>query len=405
MSPKKILVVTPRFPYPETGADEQDRAEGIRQLKRLGYEVQVVAKYFAWQDSSHITQMWSRAGVPVTLVPYKYKKATETLGQNLLKFLFTLTHPWYLDGSTLEYQEPAMRRAVDDAIKQFAPDLVCFDYTYLWPLYSLARKRRIPIAVRPINFEADHFLDEDRRTLGNYLKYIPKYFTEVVTAHRADVLFAITPVEQEKFEKAGAKRAVNLPLRALWKKIGTHVPRETEVLHVFFSGSTYSVAHNRRALEFVLRELAPAVLRKFGPQFIFHITGAKFPAEFRSDLCPQVVYEDMPVTIEAYEQFLAGMDIAVAPSFFGAGMQQKIFEPLTRGFPTITNARGMAGYPFIEQEEVLLAETAHEYAHALERLTRFEFRQKLSDQCKRKSAELFSQPVVDSIVFNAIESL
>src|SRR3989338_8902785 len=111
----KILVVTPRFPYPEAGADEQDRAEGIRQMKRLGYDVRVVAKCFDWQAKDEIVAAWQNEGVPVTLVPYQTKpdKGWSAFGGK--KF------SWILDGAAAEYAEPIIRKTLETMLDSFQP--------------------------------------------------------------------------------------------------------------------------------------------------------------------------------------------------------------------------------------------------------------------------------------------
>lgn len=398
----KILIITPRFPYPEAGADEQDRAGNIRQLQRLGYEVQVIAKFFDWQNPTEIQNRWEKEGIAVTLVPYQYQKATDTWQKKFKKYLFALTHPRYLDGSALEYADPMIQQTVEQVITNWKPHLVWFDYTYLWPLYRLVENKNIPFVVRSINVEARHFLDEDGRSLKNYLKSIPKYLTEMMSARRANVLFSITPAEAKTYHSLGGRRIVNLPLRSLPNILGTHTPRDTNQLHVFFSGSTYTVAHNRRALEFIVKELAPLMYRDYGEKFIFHITGAKLPEDIRPFIINNIVYEGF---VKDMNQFLSGMDIAVAPSLFGCGMQQKVFEPLTRGFPTITHARGLAGYDFVPGTDVLVAMTAREFADALVSLQSLSARQALSQSAKAKSQQQFAREVIDQSVTRALEKI
>lgn len=397
MEMKKILLVTPRFPYPEAGACEQDRAEGIRQLQRLGFEVRVIGKFFDWQNTEEIKKYWTNQGVSVMPVPYVLNRISK-----VEKFKMLLKHPFCLDGSVLEYVEPNIQEVFKRQLDEFKPDYVWFDYTYLWPLYKMAQERKLPIFVRSINFEARHFLEEDGRTILNYLKYIPKYFTEKITAKAAKVVFSITPLEKKMYEKVGAKRVVNLPLRALSKKLNTHTPKETPRLHVFFSGSTYNVSHNKRALEFIIKELAPKVYKKFGNTFAFHITGAKFPDELKSYLIDNVVYDGF---VSDMEKFLEGMDIALVPSFYGAGMQQKIFEPLARGFPTLTHKRGLADYDFVAGDDVLTADSINEFIQQLDKLQSFDLRKKLSNNCKKKSQEQFSREFLDKIVFDSIINL
>lgn len=396
-NPKKILVITPRFPYPEAGADEQDRAGGIRQLVRLGYKVRVVAKFFDWQDKEKIKDTWSKLGVSVTLVPYCLQKNEHSMQRLCL-------YAKYFDGSTLEFAEPQMQLAVARELKECTPDVVWFDYTYLNPLYHLVKKAKLPIVTRSINYEPKHYLDENGRSLVQYGKYLGKVRTEKNTVAASDLFFSITPAENKVYEKLSKiPSAVHtLPLRSLANVIGTHTPKKDPQLNLFFAGSTYTVEHNRRAAEFVITELAPALWSAKGSSVTIHIFGAKLPNELLAKLLPNTVYRGF---VPEWENALQEMDIALAPSFFGAGMQQKVFEPLTRGFPTITNERALAGYPFESGVEYLRAENCAEYLSAITELTSYETRRRYSAKSKEKSATLFSQAALDTIVSEGLETL
>ena len=59
--------------------------------------------------------------------------------------------------------------------------------------------------------------------------------------------------------------------------------------------------------------------------------------------------------VNKYEDLMKEMDIAISPSISGRGMQQKIFEPLARGIPTISSDKGMQGYQFEDGKHILLA--------------------------------------------------
>lgn len=388
---RKILVIMPRFPYPEAGACEQDRAEGVRQLLRLGFDVRVIAKYFDWQDPTKIQNIWKNEGVLVDLVPYQKNK------KKWQHFL-----PWNLDGAAFEYRDRVLQEKIVEVRERWKPDIVWFDYTYLWPLYSLFTKKKIPMVVRSVNYEATHFLDEDGRTILNRLKSIPKYISEWLATRKVKRVYAITPLEKRKYEKLTDAPVENVPLRSLNQFLGKHEPKETHVLHIFFSGSTYNVSHNRRALEFILTELAPEMQKEFPDKYIFHIFGAKFPSELQDYVKENVRVEGF---VEDLEEKMKDMDIAVSPSFFGSGMQQKIFEPLARGFPVVTNKRGLAGYEFENNVHLLLAETPEEFKQSLLRLADFHLRQKLSHNAQEKSKELFSAEKVDRVLRESLISI
>ncbi len=392
---KKILLLCPRFPYPESGACEQDRADGIRQLVRLGYTVNVVGKVFPWQDTRVINTTWSALGVEINNVPYRAKSKRFSLSLFLEKFFYILRNFRYADGAAYEYADPAFKRLVAQKLRDFKPDIVWADYTYLWPLNTLIKASGAKLVVRSINFEPKHFLEEEGRSLLAYIKFLPKLAGEIKSAREADVLLSMNPQEQSKYIKCGAPRVVNLPLRSLGRDWPMHMPREREVLNVFFFGSTYTVSHNARALRFILQELVPAMERQAPGKFFFHIFGGKFPDEFKPLLKPGVVVHGF---VDELETLLADQDIALAPSFFGAGMQQKVFEPLVRGFPTITSPRGLAGYPFVPGTEVLLARNLSEYIAALLQLQDLRLRRNLGYNARAKSTALFSGALSDTIV-------
>ena len=388
---KKILVITPRFPLPDTGACEQDRVEGIKQLKRLGFEVSVVSKIFFFQDKAAIEKFSSDFGIPVKLLEYENKFSIK-------RFL----NPFYWDGAAYEYSRKSVKEAVESEVERFRPDLVWIDYTYLWPLYSIFRKRNIPIIVRSINFEPSHFLQEDDWSFLNLFKFLSKFASEIITVRRNNFLFAITPKEENFYRKLGAKNTATLPLRGLAGRLKERKQiNDNKSLNVFFAGSTYSVSHNRKALELIVRQVAPLVERKKLGKFTFHITGRKFPNELKSYLNEKVIYRGL---INDWNSFTDEMDIAIVPSLYGAGMQQKIFEPLCRGISTVASARGLAGYPFINGEHLLLAQTPEDFVSCLLMLENAGLRQELSRKAYELASRIFSREASDQIITKAIHS-
>ena len=101
---------------------------------------------------------------------------------------------------------------------------------------------------------------------------------------------------------------------------------------------------------------------------------------------------------DAFEDLMTQMDIAIAPSLYGAGMQQKIFEPLSRGFPTITSARGLAGYPFKENIHLLLAHTSDEFVARLAVLKDIGVRRRLGHSARTMGMQFFSEESIGNIL-------
>ncbi len=400
----KILIVTPRFPVPTAGACEQDRLEGIKQLKRLGYDIRVIGKAFDFQDKSKIDLFSEEFGITVETVPYLYTKKRSLL-EKVFFSIKRFVWPPYWDGATIEFAEPNIRRAVKESIQEFKPNIVWFDYTYLWPLYRYAQEKKIPIVTRSINFEPRHFLEEDGVSPINLMRYLPKLISEILVAWKSDCVATLNPNEAKIYRLLGAKQVFILPLRGLPPLIGKNTDiKDANLFHVLYMSSTYTVAHNHRALTLLLKKIIPRINERFPNQFIFHFSGSKFPPRLLALINGKTVKYEGYIPAEEMESFLAGIDIAVSPSSKKVGMQQKVFEPLVRGIPLITSPQNIVGYPFYHKQSVLLATVPEQYVDALQILRDNSLRKKLSRNAVDIAKTLFSRETVDSVTQSILDS-
>lgn len=335
-------------------------------------------------------------------VPYKYSNKKLSTEDKFDKFFRKLGNPLYVDGAAFEYSEIVIQNALRWEIDNWRPDLVWFEYSYLWPLYHLVERAGISIVTRSINFEPNHFIEEDGKSIINLIKYIPKFIGEYIVSKKSDAIFSITPKERKIYLKLGANKVANLPLRSLPSYLDMpHQVQDKKVLNVFFMGSTYTVEHNKQALLEVLLRIAPEIYKTNPDDFRFYIIGNKFPTEFNKYLVNNVEYVGF---VENIDEFMSKMDIALIPSLFGAGMQQKIFESLARGFPTITSKRGIGEYPFSHGIDVMFASDSREFSESLVMLKDINLRKKLSENALRLSRENFSNTELDSTVSQVIDS-
>lgn len=374
----KVLVITPKLPYPATGADEQDRFFGIKLLKEMGHEVQVIAKIASHQTHLQVVAMSEALGVPVVVVPYTHNT-----------FSFTrVVNPYFIDGAAYEYTDLALRKEVDQTLESFKPDVVWVDGSYAWPIAAYTKKKGVRTILRSLNIESRHLLSDEGWSPVNLMRAFSKELGERSLNKRADIVYAITEAEKKLYKNRGVNAQV-LPLRSVPYILEDepHTPKETETLRVVFSGSTYSVGHNLKAARFLIEEIAPQSL---GIPIHFSITGAKLPNNLTHRLPNNVSYEGY---VSDYRAFLLDADVVLAPSLGGAGMQQKIFEPIARGIPTITSSRGLGGYDFVPGEEVLLADSKEAVGAALQYLCGRAARQQIGNAGRAKAEKLFAREV------------
>lgn len=396
---KKVLVVTTRFPVPPQGACPQDRLGGILTLVRLGFEVYVIARISPYQDDEKFRDFAKASNFLLKLVPYESQKEMNfwTKFKHVVR---RIINPLYLDGAAYEFSHVSIRDAVSETCRNWQPDAVWCDYTYTWPLYSLIKRFNIPIFTRAINFEPRHFLHENGYSIINLIKFVAKFFGELRVVRYADTIFSINPLEKAIYQRLGAGNVINLPLRGLPPVLRNgHEIRERRPLHVGFMGSTYTVFHNLKTLTFIVKEIVPSLNKNHSGEFFFHIYGKKVPQKIVDVLPNNVKVEGH---VDDFDAAMDELDIALVPSLSGAGMQQKIFEPLARGIPTLTSPRGLVAYPFNNEEHLLLAKTPGEFVEQLKRLISRDLRSALSKESITLSQKLFSQNKLDEIIHTAL---
>ena len=383
---KKALIITPRSPFLGRGADEQDRLAGIEWFIKKNFEVRVITKTLP-SDLPPITEAEKRLGIKIFPVSYKRSRA--------LKRLF---NPNFWDGAAYEYFDKEIQDTVYREVSQWRPDLVWVDYTYLWPLYHIMHEANIPIITRSINYEPEHFLQEDGNNFINRLRARPKIASERRALKESAWFFAISPNEAIQYRELGGTRVSTLPLRALPTRLIAPKSKEHERIRIGFMPSTYTVHHNKEAFKFVVEDVVPALSAEVRDKISIHVTGNKFPKDI---VIPHGVHYEgfVPSSID----FWQSMDIALAPSLFGAGMQQKIFEPLALGVPTITSSRGLVGYPFRCGVHLLCAENAEEVRDAIVLLANDpEKRKEISRAAQALSQNLFPESRYDELLEEAL---
>lgn len=392
----RILVINPmilRLQAP--GADEQDWFGHIEQLQRLGHEVQVVTIQNPGLDREAQEQYYAAFNVQVAarVIPAVHHSLHAQRFRDLA----------YLDGAAWVYAQPDYLRGLQQMITDWQPEVVWCHGSYMWPPAKLAQRMGYKTVVRSVNYEPLHEFTE-QKTLANRLRYAGKWLGERRSLRYADVYAAITPAEQALYQQIAPDRPIYLlPLRGMMRQLQAHPfpqPTDHQPLRVFMMGSTYRVTHNEAALAFFVEEIVPRVRAAMPGAFEFHVLGGKAPARYTRQAAADLHFAGFVPDLVAH---LRTMDMAVIPSLFGQGMQQKVFEPLCYGFPTITHRRALAGYPL--DEAVMTAETPEEYVAHLQKLRDPAVRQAKSAQSLDQAHALFNPARMDGYVQSILDAL
>lgn len=392
----RLLIITPVVPYLSAAACDQDRYHGALLMKRAGYDVHMFAAIHPYQSETDARAAYAKEGITLTLVPgltdpYRFaKSAISRLWKD----------PALWDGSALGCMHPSFEQGVHSVMKDFRPQVVWIDYTHQWPLLRLLKPYGVPLIIKssinePANCRAEHGW-----SLSSIIKSIPKYLGEKRAARESDYLFAITPEEENFYRSLGGRNTGVMPLRALPQCFVRKKHQDKLVINVIYLSSNYNIRHNKNGADFILRRIVPLIRSRAPGTFRFHFTGKKIPAEYESLRSDDVVFTGH---VPDLAELLATMDVAVCPWISGHGMQQKVFEPLCRSLPLVTNKT--AGYPFVDGKEILMAHTPEQYVEKLLELRDAGRRQELADAAYEKAWSLFSEEALQRRVADVMQTL
>jgi glycosyltransferase involved in cell wall biosynthesis len=372
--------------YHMLGADEQDAFASMYDMMRLGHEVKLLTMNNGHSTQEEGQRFFASKDITVELLPFRHQKIRLERFRELA---------FLLDGAAWEYAQPHFLKAVNHTLDTFKPDLVWTHASFMWPAVQPAYERGIPTVIRSVNYEPIHEFHFQSNPVANKFRYWGKLRGEQRALQNCHVMVAISPDEQILYESHPGHTPVKLmPLQGLAKFL--RPPKQAipdrKPLRVFTMGSSYNMPHNLHGLAFIVEQIIPRLRQEAPGRFKFHVLGDKMPQHILDYAGKDLYFDGFVPDIESH---LEQMDIALMPSLFGQGMQQKIFESLCRGFPTITHERGLAGYPFEDGQHVLLGSDADSFIQQLYRLEDTALRQKIAEGARQKSGELFNQDALD----------
>jgi glycosyltransferase involved in cell wall biosynthesis len=199
-----------------------------------------------------------------------------------------------------------------------------------------------------------------RAYLSLLARRLRNYELEVI--RQMDALVTITEKDAEIFRKMGYKKSIHVSPAGL--DLEKYNPDRTrmEWPSVFHLGSLDWMP-NQQGLQWFLREVWPKVHAAF-PEVIFYIAGRNMPDWIRNTSQPGVKAVG---EVEDAAAFLNSKAIMVVPLHSGSGMRIKIIEGMAMAKTIISTSIGVEGIEVENGREILIADTADDFAEAIKR--------------------------------------
>ena len=197
---------------------------------------------------------------------------------------------------------------------------------------------------------------------------------ELNYANQAEATVVVTEDEKQVLSSLGVKNVWVIPNIHEEISLSEKVAFDQRSGLVFIG--SYNHPPNIDAVKWLCLEIMPLVWAS-RPDITVNLLGSNLKDEVKELANDQVIVTGYVPEVEPYFQ---KSRIFVAPLRFGAGMKGKIGQSLSLGLPTITTKIGAEGMGLIDHQDVLIADTAEEFARAvIELYDNMQLWQKLAD--------------------------
>jgi len=380
MKRRKILFLTPRFPYPLVGGDKIKSYYLLRHLA-AHHDVVLVSLY----EGKHLPDQYRSAleqlGIRVLWVPYLSWKAWA-------KAIIRIPTPTAADIAC--FYDPAMQRIVDQLVAQehFDVAMAFFIRTAEYvkhlpiPKILLAEDCRTLYQTRSYQHSKSHLFHHIGRWLE--VQKLRRYEAEIV--NHFDVVTLVSKVDIEAMQKLNPYARYRLLINGV------------DVSNIPFRDEQ----HNRKDLIFIgkldvwanvlmIKRLVQNILPKIWakhPEVKLRIVGAYPPRILYRYLSDRV---QLLPNVPKVEDFLYQAAVFLHPHSGGSGIQNKLLLAMATGCPIITTPTGNQGIGAHHQEHAMVGESDEELAaYAMQLLESPQLRSKLVHNARRYVEKYFS---------------
>ncbi|RFC55200.1 glycosyltransferase [Brumimicrobium aurantiacum] len=349
---KKLVVFTSRFPFP---LEKGDKLRAYHQIKELSkhYEVHLICTSEHKVEEKSKTQLDPYCAsinvFPIGLIQKIFGSGRKIFTHKPIQvgYFHHLTIQWKVNKLLKEIQPDhiycQLIRAAE-YVKNYHECPKTIDYMDALSK-GIERRSLTAKGIRKIIFNKEY------KRLLNYENSIFEYFENHTIISQQD--------KQYIFHKNRDQIAV-IPNGVDESFIGQHnnTPKTADI--VFIGNMSYPP--NVTAAQFIVNEITP-LLKK---EIKIKIAGSNPAKEVL-----KLAQENVEITgyVDDIKQAYQSAQIFVAPMFLGTGLQNKLLESMALGVPCITTSLANNALGAKPEKEILIADTADEFAKRIKRLS------------------------------------
>jgi glycosyltransferase involved in cell wall biosynthesis len=222
------------------------------------------------------------------------------------------------------------------------------------------------------------------RKLKIYLSGLNKKREEIRSVNLCDVTTAVSEVDAEYYRSltTDPKKIYQFSNVIDINSYSHHPPAPLNFKNpsIYLSGTFgHYNSPMDTAARWVLTEVLPKI-RTIEPNIHFYIVGRDSEIGFGNLGDPNITVTGR---VESVLPYLCNADVSIVPLKFESGTRFKILESGACGVPIVSTTLGAEGIPVVDGRDILLADTAEDFAFAILRLLKdTNLRNQLIENCK-----------------------
>lgn len=343
-APMRILLLTPRLPWPPIDGGRIAMSRLARSLANAGAEVEILSL----NPRKHHGDVHA-SPLPLQAVDIDTSRLA-----------------WRRDAPFLvaRFVSQELRDALRATLQRFQPDLVQIESPFLLPYAQDIHGARV--ALRSLNVEFriwEGLARNERNPLRRLaLRYIAASLRRYEVRHlnTPDAVIPISTEDADDFRRLGCTRPIHVvPCGITLAELPAGQP---EPRSVGFIGSL-DFRPNQEAVAWIVDELCPRV-----PDAKLYLAGSSPPDWLRQRAAGKNI--EFLGHVPDAEAFLRRMSVVIAPLFAGGGMRIKVLDAMALAKPIVATPLGAGGIDVEQGRDILLAEDAPAFADAVNRLLR-----------------------------------
>ncbi len=380
----RILIITPRIPYPPYRGDKL-KIFNLSKVLVKNNEVRIITFYQNNKDKIYARAI-EELGIKIDLIPLKLYKS---LFQTFLAFFKSIPFQvaWYKSSEMYKKINLLTNKEKYDVIyyhlirtaQYLSPQnnnahLNIIDFTDAVSLY-LSR-----MFEQEKNFFKKQFIKSELKRINNYERIAEKF----------DVLFICSEIDKKFLIDKGMKQDIQILNNGIDTDYFFSEQKDYDRKRIIFTGNMPYYANADAAFYFA-KKILPLIIKK-DPEVKFYIVGQQ-PSISTKQLASDNIFVTGYVNDIKAEYLKSAVN--VAPMRFGAGTLNKVLESIALGVPVVATSISILGLPKELTKFVFIADTPAQFANTvLEIINNTSIRSGLMNEGKNVIKNMLSWDII-----------